>query len=227
MPQGLLLSEAQAQPKWQKPKIIASIAQDASTKSPERPRSIWAGGHGGPGEAWCACLLPLDGTVSQQMPLFCSWESLQLLPLLYPLPSVGGLGRPITGQRMAVGPRVLPTTLDLPMRLLWGWRGLVSGALLALPRSREESRLGIAYLGIAPPTPTSRPSRSERVFSTSWVQTAAGDLSAWACTLRPHRLVPAEGASCPHYPVLKQRWTCLASANPRPPLKTLSGFLLP
>ena len=74
MPQGLLLSEAQVQPRWQKPKIIASIAQDASMKSPERPRSIWGGGKGSPREAWCACLLPLGGTVSQQMPSLCSWE---------------------------------------------------------------------------------------------------------------------------------------------------------
>lgn len=97
MPQGLLLSEAQVQPRWQKPKIIASIAQDTSMKSPERPRSIWGGGQGSPREVWCARLLPLGGTVSQQMPSLCSWEPLQLLPLLYQLPSVGGLGRPITG----------------------------------------------------------------------------------------------------------------------------------
>ena len=52
------------------------------------------------------------------MPLHCSWEPLQLLPLLYQLPSVGGLGRPATRQRVAVGPRVLPATLDLPVLLL-------------------------------------------------------------------------------------------------------------
>lgn len=65
---GMLLSKSPVLPRWQKPWIIASSAWDPGMKGPQRPRSSKGDGRDRLAEAWCECLLPLGGTVSQRMP---------------------------------------------------------------------------------------------------------------------------------------------------------------
>lgn len=183
---GMLLSKSPVLPRWQKPWIIASSARDPGMKGPQRPRSSKGDGRDRLAEAWCECLLPLGGTVSQRMPA----EPPSLLATLTnAIPAPLGRGpeaaQPMS-QRVTVVLGSCPPPRMLPLRVR---RGLVPGALPAIQAHGGEGPTAGRFLTLHPGLAVHLPSHSslgELVFNICWVQTGAGDPRVWACSFGPY-----------------------------------------